>query len=87
MSMAPQPLHTHDLAIIGAGPAGMSAAITAQALGLSTVVLAEQPRAGGQIYRHVTVAPPTVARLLGPAAWWLPRWAHRVLPDVRFGHA
>ena len=66
MSMAPQPVHTHDLAIIGAGPAGMSAAITAQALGLSTVVLDEQPRAGGQIYRNVTVAPPTVARLLGP---------------------
>ncbi len=66
MSTAPQPVHTHDLAIIGAGPAGMSAAITAQALGLSTVVLDEQPRAGGQIYRNVTVALPTVARLLGP---------------------
>ncbi|MFN7040845.1 MAG: FAD-dependent oxidoreductase [Acidovorax temperans] len=66
MSTAPQPVHTHDLAIIGAGPAGMSAAITAQALGLSTVVLDEQPRSGGQIYRNVTVAPPTVARLLGP---------------------
>ncbi len=30
---------------------------------------------------------PVLLRLLGPAAWWLPRWAHRILPDVRFGHA
>ncbi len=30
---------------------------------------------------------PVMLRLLGRAAWWLPRWAHRVLPDVRFGHA
>lgn len=65
MSTAPQPTHTHDLAIIGAGPAGMSAAITAQG-GLRCVLLDEQPRAGGQIYRNVTVAPPTVAGLLGP---------------------
>lgn len=57
---------THDLVIIGAGPAGMSAAITAMEAGLRTVVLDEQPRAGGQIYRNVSVAPPTVAALLGP---------------------
>lgn len=56
---------THDLAIIGAGPAGMSAAITAQTLGLRTVVLDEQPRPGGQIYRNVTVSPPTVRGLMG----------------------
>ncbi len=30
---------------------------------------------------------PVVLRLLGARAWYLPRWAHRVLPDVRFGHA
>ncbi len=29
---------------------------------------------------------PVALRLLGPWAWYLPRWAHRVLPDVRFGH-
>jgi NADPH-dependent 2,4-dienoyl-CoA reductase/sulfur reductase-like enzyme len=57
---------THDLVIIGAGPAGMSAAITAMDAGLRTVVLDEQPRAGGQIYRNVSVVPPTVAALLGP---------------------
>jgi RND superfamily putative drug exporter len=26
-------------------------------------------------------------RLMGRWAWWLPRWAHRLLPEVRFGHA
>jgi len=44
---------TCDLAIIGAGPAGMAAAATAADLGLSTVVLDEQPEPGGQIYRGI----------------------------------
>lgn len=57
---------THDLIVIGAGPAGISAALTAASLGLKTVLLDEQPRAGGQIYRNVTVAPQTVTKLLGP---------------------
>ena len=30
---------------------------------------------------------PVLLRLLGPWAWYLPRWAHRMLPAVRFGHA
>jgi putative drug exporter of the RND superfamily len=30
---------------------------------------------------------PVLLRLLGRWAWYLPGWAHRVLPDVRFGHA
>ncbi|ALM83328.1 FAD-dependent oxidoreductase [Bordetella sp. N] len=59
--------YTHDLVIIGAGPAGMSAAVTARQQGLSVVVLDEQPRPGGQVYRDVTKASPAVARLLGPA--------------------
>jgi RND superfamily putative drug exporter len=29
---------------------------------------------------------PVLLRLLGRAAWWLPPWAGRWLPDVRFGH-
>ena len=29
---------------------------------------------------------PVLLRLLGPWAWYLPRWADRVLPAVRFGH-
>ena len=29
---------------------------------------------------------PVLLRLTGDAAWWLPRWLGRLLPDVRFGH-
>jgi len=43
----------YDLAILGAGPAGMAAAATAAEAGLSVCVLDEQPHAGGQIYRDV----------------------------------
>lgn len=44
---------TCDLAIIGAGPAGMAAALTAAKRGVSVVVLDEQPEPGGQIYRGI----------------------------------
>jgi NADPH-dependent 2,4-dienoyl-CoA reductase/sulfur reductase-like enzyme len=46
-----------DLAIVGAGPAGMAAATLASELGLTTVLLDEQPGPGGQIYRNVEHAP------------------------------
>ncbi len=46
----------HDLLIIGAGPAGMSAATQARRLGLDVVVIDEQPAPGGQIHRAVEVA-------------------------------
>ncbi len=42
-----------DLIIIGAGPAGMSAARVAAHGGLQTLVLDEQAQPGGQIYRNV----------------------------------
>ena len=42
-----------DYIIIGAGPAGMAAAITARAHGLSVLVLDEQTSAGGQIFRNI----------------------------------
>ena len=42
-----------DLAIVGAGPAGLSAAVSAADAGLSVVVLDEQPAPGGQIYRNL----------------------------------
>lgn len=57
---------THDLIVIGAGPAGMSAALTAASLGMKTVLLDEQPHPGGQIYRNITQVAPQVAALLGP---------------------
>lgn len=42
-----------DLIIIGAGPAGLSAAATAAIGGANVLLLDEQPQAGGQIYRNV----------------------------------
>ena len=29
---------------------------------------------------------PAVLHLIGPKAWWLPRWVHRIIPDIRFAH-
>src|SRR5260221_10120699 len=42
-----------DVAIIGAGPAGMAAATLAAELGLDTLIVDEQDAPGGQIYRAV----------------------------------
>ncbi|MCC6533533.1 MAG: FAD-dependent oxidoreductase [Burkholderiales bacterium] len=42
-----------DLVVVGAGPAGMAAAIRAAELGLRTIVLDEQAEPGGQIYRAI----------------------------------
>ncbi|MET9801591.1 NAD(P)/FAD-dependent oxidoreductase [Streptomyces sp. NPDC006368] len=43
---------TADLAVVGAGPAGLAAAGTAAALGLSVTLLDAGERVGGQIHRH-----------------------------------
>ena len=42
-----------DLVVVGAGPAGMSAATRAARAGLSVVLLDEQDAVGGQIYRGI----------------------------------
>jgi len=42
-----------DLLIIGAGPAGLAAAVEADKLGLSVSLLDEQSQVGGQIYRNI----------------------------------
>lgn len=42
----------YDLAIVGAGPAGLAAAVTAADLGMSVVVLDAAAAPGGQYYRH-----------------------------------
>ena len=58
-----------DLAIVGAGPAGLAAAATAAGLGLRTAVIDEQPEPGGQIYRaieSVSTQRPAHLRILGP---------------------
>ncbi|MFJ6480485.1 NAD(P)/FAD-dependent oxidoreductase [Streptomyces sp. NPDC091682] len=41
-----------DLAVVGAGPAGLAAAVTAAGLGLRVTLLDAGDRPGGQFYRH-----------------------------------
>lgn len=58
-----------DVAVVGAGPAGLAAACCAAESGARVLVLDEQPHAGGQIWRAPTDArPPRAAR----------RWLHRL---------
>lgn len=56
---------TPDLAIIGAGPAGMAAAVEARRLGLSVAVLDQNPAPGGQVYRAVESAGRGARSILG----------------------
>ena len=59
---------TVGLAVVGAGPAGMSAAVAAREHGADVLVLDEQAAPGGQIYRNVETViaeRPETARVLG----------------------
>ncbi len=55
-----------DVLIVGAGPAGMAAAVAARRFGLDVLVVDDQPAPGGQIWRSVeTVAPTARGTILG----------------------
>ena len=57
-----------ELVVVGAGPAGMSAAVAAREQGVEVLVLDEQAAPGGQIYRNVEAVAagrPLAARALG----------------------
>jgi NADPH-dependent 2,4-dienoyl-CoA reductase/sulfur reductase-like enzyme len=47
---------SYELAVIGAGPAGMEAAIAASEAGVKTVVIDGLPREGGQYFRKLATA-------------------------------
>ncbi|MGH8778207.1 NAD(P)/FAD-dependent oxidoreductase [Paraburkholderia sp.] len=57
---------TIDVAVIGAGPAGLAAATRAAQLGLSVVLLDEQDAVGGQIYRAIERSDTARRTILGP---------------------
>jgi NADPH-dependent 2,4-dienoyl-CoA reductase/sulfur reductase-like enzyme len=59
----------YDVAVIGAGPAGMAAASLCARAQLSTVLFDEQPAPGGQIYRGVTQSPWRDRSILGADYW------------------
>jgi D-hydroxyproline dehydrogenase subunit alpha len=56
-------METIDVAVVGAGPAGLAAAIAAAEAGAEVLVLDENPDVGGQIYRQ----PPSAFRKRGAA--------------------
>ena len=56
---------TIDVAVVGAGPAGLAAATRCARLGLATTLFDEQSAPGGQIYRGITDAPAERVALLG----------------------
>jgi thioredoxin reductase len=55
----------YQLVIIGAGPAGLAAAVIATQHGISCAVLDEQTEPGGQIYRAIESVPEKRAQILG----------------------
>ncbi len=59
----------YDVAIVGAGAAGLAAAIECARAGLASVVFDEQPAPGGQIYRAIGSTPLADRRVFGPDYW------------------
>jgi NADPH-dependent 2,4-dienoyl-CoA reductase/sulfur reductase-like enzyme len=59
------PLETVDVAVVGAGPAGLAAAAAAAERGLSVALVDEQAHPGGQIYRDVARAGADRLQVLG----------------------
>jgi len=55
----------YDVVVVGAGPAGLTAATATAAAGLATVLFDEQASVGGQIYRAISEAPAKRREMLG----------------------
>jgi NADPH-dependent 2,4-dienoyl-CoA reductase/sulfur reductase-like enzyme len=59
----------YDVAVVGAGPAGLVAATTTASLGLATIVFDDSASPGGQVYRAVTTTPLRRPEVLGRDFW------------------
>src|SRR5262249_4950308 len=58
-----------DVAVIGAGPAGLAAAAECARAGLATALFDEHASPGGQIYRGVATTPLKPGTILGEEYW------------------
>jgi thioredoxin reductase len=58
-------MNHHDVIVIGAGPAGLSASACLAEMGLDVLTLDEQSRVGGQIYRNIEAAPQERVDIIG----------------------
>lgn len=64
-----QTVRKAQVVVVGAGPAGLAAAVRASEAGCTTLLLDREPRPGGQIWRPSTDAP----KKSDPATPWLER--------------
>ena len=68
MTTAPR-RDSYDVAVIGAGPAGLAAAATSAKAGLSTLLLDENAGPGGQVWRAIASTPVIERDCLGADYW------------------
>lgn len=64
-----EPKPSYEVAVVGAGPAGLAAARECARAGLATLLVDENPGPGGQIYRSVTTTPVRTKSILGDDYW------------------
>ncbi|MEU5947980.1 NAD(P)/FAD-dependent oxidoreductase [Micromonospora sp. NPDC047465] len=61
--------HVHDVAVVGAGPAGLAAAVEAAEAGLEVTLIDTAAQPGGQYWRHYDEAHPRPDDRVGHHGW------------------